>query len=107
MPGQCSRRARSVATSRSLGIAVLPLLIAEVAPEQPGQAGVGELVLSTAAAGLPLLLAGMGWFIVERQVWYGAEIVVHQHAGEWSTAILLDPETAVSADIRLGGFRGC
>lgn len=96
---------------RSVGRDVLGLytlffpLIAEVAPEQPGQAGVGELVLSTAAAGLPLLLAGTGWFIVERVVWYGAEIVVHQHAGEWSTAILLDLETAVSADIRLGGLR--
>lgn len=96
---------------RSVGRDILGLytlffpLIAEAAPEHPGEAGVSELVLSAAAAGLPMLLAGTGWFIVERVVWYGAEIVVHQHAGEWSTAILLDLETAVSADIRLGGLR--
>ena len=80
-------------------------LLAEVAPEKPGSAEVEDLVLTGAAAALPAVLAATGWFTVERVVWFGGEVVIRQHAGEWSTALLLDVETAISADIRLGGLR--
>ncbi len=80
-------------------------LLSSASPEKPGTAEVEDLVLAGAAAALPAALAATGWFTVERVTWYGGEVLVRQHAGQWSTALLLDVETAVSADVSLGGLR--
>ncbi len=94
---------------RSVGRDVLGLytlflpLIAEAAPETPADGETADLVLTGALAALPLALAGTGWFIVERWVWYGAELRTLQRDGAWSTAVLLDVEVGVSASIDFGG----
>ena len=94
---------------RSVGRDVLGLytlflpLIAEAAPETPADGETADLVLTGALATLPLALAGTGWFIVERWIWYGAELRTLQRNGEWSIAILLDVEVGVSASIDFGG----
>jgi large repetitive protein len=80
-------------------------LLAATSAEKPGTAEVEDLVLEGAMLAVPAALAATGWFIVERVVWYGGEVLVRQHEGEWSTSILADVETAVSADIKIGPLR--
>jgi hypothetical protein len=80
-------------------------LMSSAAPETPGTADIEDIVLAGAAAALPAALAATGWFTVERVVWYGGEVLVRRRSGEWTTVLLLDVETAVSADIQLGGLR--
>ncbi|MDQ3675642.1 MAG: hypothetical protein M3401_02380 [Actinomycetota bacterium] len=80
-------------------------LLAAASPEKPGTAELEDLVLAGAALAVPAALAATGWFVVERVVWYGGEALLRQHAGEWSTSILADIETAVSADIKIGPLR--
>ena len=79
-------------------------LLAETAPENPADGNVGALVLSAAAIGLPLALAELGFFNIERVVLYGGELDVTVRAGQWQTTLLFDVETAISADIAIGGF---
>lgn len=78
-------------------------LLADVSPEQPGTAEISDIAVTGAAAALPAVLAATDWFIVERVVWYGGEVRVRQRDGGWSTTLLFDVETAVSAQIALGG----
>ncbi|MBE2319355.1 hypothetical protein DVA67_025490 [Solirubrobacter sp. CPCC 204708] len=104
LPGQPLAEPSTARNLLGLYLLFWPLL-AELAPEKPGSAEVTDLVLGAAAAGLPALLTATDWFTVERVVWYGGELVVRQHAGAWSTAILADIETAVSADIKIGPLR--
>ena len=78
-------------------------LLSELSPEKPASAELEDLVIAGVAAGVPAGLAATGWFTVQRVVWFGAEVAVRQRDGGWTTAILLDVETAISADIALGG----
>ena len=80
----------------------LPLM-AGVAPETPGDAEVGDLVLTGLTAALPAALTATGWFTVQRVIFYGGEVRVLQRNGAWSTAVFADVEVAVSADIHFGG----
>jgi hypothetical protein len=80
-------------------------LLAAGSTETPGSAEVEDLIIEGALLALPAVLAATGWFTVERVVWYGGEVLVRQHAGEWSTSVLADIETAVSADIKIGPLR--
>ena len=59
-------------------------------------------MLTGTLAALPVTLAETGWMSVERWILYGGEVLTLQRDGAWSTSVLLDIETAVSADIRLG-----
>ena len=85
--------------------AVFTPLLAETAPANPADGSVTEIALSAAAIGLPVTLAELGWLNVERVVLYGGELEVTTRAGQWWTTLLFDVETAISADISLGGFR--
>jgi hypothetical protein len=78
-------------------------LLAETAPDNPADGNVGALVLSAAAIGLPLALAELGFFNIERVVLYGGELDVTVRAGQWQTTLLFDVETSISADIKIGG----
>lgn len=80
-------------------------LLAATAPTNPADGDVGALVLSAAALALPVTLAELGLLNVERVVLYGGELDVTTRAGQWVSTLLFDVETAISADISIGGFR--
>lgn len=80
-------------------------LIAETAPASPTDGSVAEIVLTAAALGLPIALAELGFFNIERVVLFGGELNVVNRAGQWVSTLLFDVETAISADIELGGIR--
>ena len=104
LPGQ---PLKNPSTGRNvLGMtALFTPLLAETAPASPTDGSVAEIVLSTAALGLPIALAELGLFNVERVVLYGGELNVINRAGQWVSTLLFDVETAISADIELGGIR--
>lgn len=108
MTGQLAGQAlKAPSTGRNvLGMtALFTPLIAETAPANPADGSVTEIVLTTAALGLPITLAELGWLNVERVVLYGGELNVTTRAGQWVTTLLFDVETAISANIEIGGFR--
>lgn len=80
-------------------------LLAATAPANPADGDVTALVLTGAALALPITLAELGWLNVERVVLYGGELNVTTRAGQWVSTLLFDVETAISADIAIGGFR--
>lgn len=74
-------------------------LIAEGAGAVAKEGALAELGVSAAGFGLCALIAGLGWMRTERIIWYGGELNVTANAkGEWSTTVLFDIETAISAD---------
>lgn len=88
-----------------LGMTVLfwPLLDA-TAPANPSAGNLAPAALSLAAIGVATALAEAGWFTVERVIWYGGELVIRQTQGTGTgVALLLDVETALSADVSLAG----
>ncbi|MET0251410.1 MAG: hypothetical protein ABW203_04450, partial [Novosphingobium sp.] len=84
--------------------AVFTPLLAAVAPTNPADGDVTALVLTGAALALPVTLAELGFFNVERVVLYGGELDVTTKAGQWVSTLMFDVETAISADIAIGGF---
>ncbi|MBN1237710.1 MAG: hypothetical protein JXB36_04365, partial [Gammaproteobacteria bacterium] len=79
-------------------------LLAEIAPANPADGGIAPIVLSGAVVALPTVLAEVGILNVERVVLYGGEAVFRRQGERWETSFLFDVETAVSADVSLGGF---
>ena len=89
-----------------LGMTVLfwPLLDA-TAPANPCAGNLIPAALSLGAIGVATALAEAGWFTVERIIWYGGELVIkHTEGSGTGVALLLDVETALSADVSLAGF---
>ncbi|KMN81098.1 hypothetical protein VK98_15360 [Chromobacterium sp. LK11] len=80
-------------------------LLAATAPANPADGDVGALVLTGAALALPVALAELGLFNVERVVLYGGELHVTTRAGQWVSTLLFDVETALSANVSIGGFQ--
>jgi hypothetical protein len=113
LPGQPVKKLKDEAVAKRfarnlLGLYALFLpLMAKTSVEEPGSASPGDLALEVGAVAAPLALAAGSAFSqdpekpllnVERVMWWGAEVRVHQHGGEWSTSVLFDVETAVSAN---------
>ena len=75
-------------------------LLAKAVPEQM----TGSIAdIGVVSVVIPLALQKTGWFKVHRVIWFGGEVIVRQHDGDWSTTILADVETALSADVELFG----
>lgn len=84
-------------------------VLAEIAPANPADGGIAPLALSAAVIALPSILAeidvgGEPLLNVERVVLFGGEAVFYRQGDRWETSILFDVETAISANIKLGGF---
>jgi len=84
-------------------------LLAEIAPDNPADGGITPVVLSAAVVGVPTALAeievgGKRLLNVERVVLFGGEGVFRMTGKRWETSLLFDVETAISANIQLGGF---
>ncbi len=74
-------------------------LIAEGAGAVANDGAIAQLAISAVGFGACAAIAGLGWIRTERIIWYGGEICVTANAqGEWSTTLLFDIETAISAD---------
>lgn len=82
--------------------AMAPVL-ASVAPSDPLNGDVAPLVLQGAAVGIPFAMTQLGWLNVERVVLYGGELVVRERTSGPEVSFLFDVETAISADITIGG----
>lgn len=80
-----------------------PLLSAAV-PVNPDEGDIAPIVLAGAGIGVAIGLAQAGLLNVERVVLYGGELKVRSRAGQWESTLLFDVETAISADIAIGGF---
>lgn len=104
LPGQ-ALQAHSTGRNVLGMVAVFTPLLVETAPANPADGSVTDIVLSSAALGLPIALAELGWLNVERVVLYGGELNVTTRAGQWVSTLLFDVETAISADIKIGGVR--
>lgn len=79
-------------------------LLASAAPDNPASGDLVPLALAGAGIGLAVTLAELGLFNVERVVLYGGELNVTSRAGQWVSTLLFDVETAISADVSIGGF---
>ncbi|HET9956119.1 MAG TPA: hypothetical protein VFQ61_16545 [Polyangiaceae bacterium] len=74
-------------------------LIAEGAGAVANEGALAELAVTAGGLGLCAVIAGLGWMRTERIIWYGGELAVVANArGEWTTTLLFDIETAISAD---------
>lgn len=74
-------------------------LIAEGAGAVANEGALAELAVTAGGLAACAVIAGLGWIRTERIIWYGGELCVTANVrGEWSTTILLDIETAISAD---------
>ena len=85
-------------------------LLAEIAPDNPADGGITPIILSAAVVGLPTALAeievgGKPLLNIERVVLFGGEGVFRRTGERWETSILFDVETAISANVQLGGFK--
>ncbi|KGF83220.1 hypothetical protein IA69_03150 [Massilia sp. JS1662] len=88
-----------------LGMTALfaPLLDA-AAPANPASGDMVPAVLAVGGVALATGLAQAGYFNVERVVLWGGEIAVRKRANGTEVAILGDIETAVSANVEIGGI---
>lgn len=74
-------------------------LLSTLAGSVAGQGALVEAPLTVASLGVIAGLAATSWMRVERVIWYGGELkVVANDRGDWSTTVLFDIETAVSAN---------
>jgi hypothetical protein len=87
-----------------LGIAFWPL-IADAAGSVANDGAAVELAVSAAGFGVVAAMAGLGWFRVERVVWYGGEFDVQVRKEGTEVLLLVDVEAAISAEIGLGGIQ--
>jgi hypothetical protein len=85
-------------------IVFMPLLSA-TAGAVANEGALTELAVTGAMLAIPAAIAGLGWVKVERVIWYGGEIAVRVRPTGPEITILLDLETALSLDLRIGGLR--
>ena len=104
LPGQALEAPNTGRNILGMTTVFTPLL-AEIAPDNPADGGIAPIVLSGAVIALPTVLAELGFLNVERVVLFGGEAVFRRQGDLWETSFLFDVETAISADISLGGFR--
>jgi large repetitive protein len=86
-----------------LGIAFWPLL-ATAAGAAANDGAAVELAVDGAGFLALGIMAALPWFNVERIIWYGGEFDVQVRPDGFEVLILVDIETAISADISIGGF---
>jgi large repetitive protein len=87
-----------------LGIAFWPL-IADAAGSVANDGAAVELAVSAAGFAAVGVMASLGWFHVERIVWYGGEIDVQVRPEGTQVLLLVDIETAISAEVSLGSIQ--
>jgi large repetitive protein len=85
-----------------LGVAFWPLLSAAAGAAASDGAAV-ELAVDAAGFGVVAAMAGLQWFRAERVVWYGGEVDVQVRKDGFEALLLVDMETAISAEIAIGG----
>lgn len=74
-------------------------LLSELAGAVAGQGALVEAPVTLGSLAVIAGLAATSWMRVERIIWYGGELKVIANAqGDWSTTVLFDIETAISAD---------
>jgi hypothetical protein len=83
-------------------IVFMPLLSA-TAGAVANEGALTELAVTGAMLAIPAAIAGLGWVKIERVIWYGGEIAVRVRPAGPELTILLDLETALSLDLRIGG----
>jgi hypothetical protein len=89
-----------------LGMAIVFMpLLSSASNSVANDGGLAEIGMTAAALALPLTLAGLGWITVERIIWYGGELLVQVRPEGTQVAILLDLETAFSADVKIGSLK--
>ena len=84
-----------------LGIAFWPL-IADAAGSVASDGAAVELAVSAAGFAVVGVMAGLGWFRVERIIWYGGEFDVQVRPDGTQVLLLVDIETAISAEVSIG-----
>jgi hypothetical protein len=87
-----------------LGIAFWPL-IADAAGAAANDGAAVELAVSAAGFTAVGVMAALPWFSVERIVWYGGEVDVQVRPDGTQVVLLVDIETAISAEISLGSIQ--
>lgn len=85
-------------------IVFMPLLSA-AAGAVANEGALMELAVTGAMLAIPATIAGLGWVKIERVIWYGGELAVRVRPTGPEVTILLDLETALSLDLRIGGLR--
>jgi hypothetical protein len=88
-----------------LGMAIvfMPLLSAS-SSAVAGDGALAEIAVTGAVLALPFTLASLGWITVERVIWYGGELTLQVRPDGTQFVVLLDLETAVSADVKIGSL---
>jgi hypothetical protein len=88
-----------------LGMAItfMPLLSA-ASNAVAGDGALAEIGVTAAVLALPFTLGSLGWITVERVIWYGGEITVQVRPDGYQVVVLLDLETAFSADVKIGNL---
>ena len=84
-----------------LGVAFWPLIAAGAGAAASDGAAV-ELVVQGAGFGAVAAMAALSWFRVERVIWYGGEFEVQVRQDGVEVMVLVDIETAISAEISIG-----
>jgi hypothetical protein len=84
-----------------LGLAFWPL-IAEAAGSVASDGAAVELAVTGAGFALVGGMAALDWFRVERIIWYGGEIDVQVRPDGTQAMLLVDIETAISAEVAPG-----
>jgi large repetitive protein len=84
-----------------LGVAFWPL-IADSAGAVAADGAAVELAVTAAGLGVVAGIAGLPWFRVERVIWYGGEFDLQARPDGDEVLVLVDIETAISADISIG-----
>jgi hypothetical protein len=84
-----------------LGVAFWPLLSDTTALASSDGAPV-ELAVTGAELGVVAGMAALSWFRVERVVWYGGEFDVMARPDGDELLVLVDVETAISAEVAIG-----
>ena len=84
-------------------IVFMPLL-SEAAGAVANKGALAELRVTAAMLAIPATIAALGWVKIERIIWYGGEIAVRVRPTGPELTFLLDLETALSLDLRIGGL---
>ncbi len=108
LPGQPLQNPNTLRNILGMTTIFTPLL-SEIAAPNPADGGIAPIALSAAVIGLPSILAeievdGERLLNIERVVLFGGEAAFRRQGDRWETSFLFDVETALSANISLGGF---
>ena len=87
-----------------MAIVFMPLLSA-TSSAVSGDGALAEIAVTEAVLSLPFTLVNLGWINVQRVIWYGGEITVQNRPDGVQATVLLDLETAFSADVKIGSLR--